>query len=101
MRTIKMLSDVGNCFFARTACAVPGMEIVELDPEFVATSQVIEEGVVGLFRAVGVWVREIYEVGAVRDACGGWGDVVGGAGGGEDGDVLGGEVGEGPFALGF
>lgn len=83
------------------AAAVAGVEVVQRDAELVATRQIIEEGVVGLGRAGNVGVREVDEVGAVRDDVRACGVGVRGAGGLEEGGVFGVERGVGPFPLGF
>lgn len=48
------------------------LEVVQLDAEGFAAVEVVEEGVVGLFRFVWVFLREVDEVGAVgEDVAGG------------------------------
>ena len=43
------------------------LEVVQLDAEGFAPLEVVEEGVVGLFGSVGVFLGEVHEVGAVRE----------------------------------
>lgn len=48
------------------------VEVVEPDAESFAAVEVVEEGVVGLSVLLGIFLREVHEVGAVREdvACG-------------------------------
>lgn len=49
------------------------LEIVQLDAEGFAAVEVVDEGVVALFRFVRVFLGEVDEVGAVREDVTWWG----------------------------